>query len=115
MELRRGKDALAQWAKSHPSLFKSVDNEAVFPHYAAVVEWVQHSAQFHASAKQAFQDGADGWIVAYAIAFSSVVVTQEVFKHDVKRQVPIPNVCQQFHVPYCDTFEMIRASGIKFF
>jgi hypothetical protein len=107
-------DDLARWVKLHPSLFKSSDDESVFSQYSRIVEWVEHSTQFNDEAKRKFENGADGWLVAYAANCNGIVVTQEVFKRDVKKQVPIPNVCRQFSVPYCDTFEMIRKLGIKF-
>ena len=64
-------------------------------------------------AKTEFASGADGWLIAYAKVNDCVLVTQEVLRPNVKNKVPIPNVCRAFSVPYIDTFEMIRALGIK--
>ena len=43
-----------------------------------------------------------------------VVVTEEVFNQDIKKEVPIPNACQQFNVPYLNTFQMPRQLGVRF-
>jgi pimeloyl-ACP methyl ester carboxylesterase len=59
-------------------------------------------------------NGADGWLVAYAKVMDCVIVTQEVLNPDIKRKVPIPNVCQSFSVSFIDTFEMLRRLGVRF-
>ena len=52
---------------------------------------------------------ADGWLPAYALAHSNhVVVTLEELSLDAKKQVPLPNVCKQFGVPWINTFAMLR-------
>lgn len=60
-----------------------------------------------------FANGADGWLVAYARAKGHVVVTHEQLSADVRRKVPIPNVCNAFGVRYVDTFEMLRELGVR--
>lgn len=52
--------------------------------------------------------------MAYAVAKGRVVVTHEVPKIDIKRKVPIPNVCEPFNVRYVDTFVMLRELGVRF-
>jgi len=66
------------------------------------------------AAKADFASGADGWIVAYAKAKGHIVVTHEVLNPDIRRKVPIPNVCNAFDVNYHDTFEMLRKLGVRF-
>ena len=70
--------------------------------------------QFKDSAKSEFAKGADGWLVAFAKLNSYNLVTLEVFNPNIQRKVPIPNVCRTFQVQCFDTFEMLRALGIKF-
>ncbi|NLV92260.1 MAG: DUF4411 family protein [Firmicutes bacterium] len=53
---------------------------------------------FRDSAKNEFASGADPWLVAYACAYNCSVVTQEVYKPETQRTVPIPNVCIEFNV-----------------
>ena len=52
--------------------------------------------------------------MAYARVHDAVVVTHEVFNADVRKRVPIPNVCRQFDVDYRDTFAMLRELEVRF-
>lgn len=78
--------------------------------------WAVQQAQFSTQAKADFAraDNADAWVVAYAMAKGCVVVTHEQYDPNIKRKIPIPNVCKAFGVPYVDTFEMLRRLGVKF-
>ena len=114
-ELERGKDELAKWATSQFSnAFVSTDEEDVTNSYASVMGWVKAQDQFSDAAKADFADGADGWLVAYAMSKSQIVVTHEVLDPGIKRKVPIPNVCEAFSVSYVDTFAMLRELGVRF-
>jgi len=115
IELERGKDELAEWATSQFSnAFASTDEEEVTNSYASVMGWVRAQDQFSDAAKADFADGADGWLVAYAMSKSQIVVTHEVLDPGIKRKVPIPNVCEAFSVSYVDTFAMLRELGVRF-
>ena len=115
VELERGKDELAEWATSQFSnAFASTDEEEVTNSYASVMDWVRAQDQFSDAAKADFADGADGWLVAYAMSKSQIIVTHEVLDPGIKRKVPIPNVCEAFGVSYVDTFEMLRQLGVRF-
>ena len=71
VELERGKDELAEWATSQFSnAFASTDEEEVTNSYASVMGWVRAQDQFSDAAKADFADGADGWLVAYAMSKS---------------------------------------------
>ena len=61
-----------------------------------------------------FASVADGWLVAYASVHSAVVVTHEADRPHARKRVHIPNVCQQFNVPYLNTFDMLRQLGVRF-
>jgi hypothetical protein len=120
-ELEKGKgkegeeDELARWANgSFSHAFRSTDEEDVIKSYGRVMAWVQSQSQYSDAAKADFAKGADGWLVAYAFAKGCVVVTQEVLKVDIKRKVPIPNVCEPLNVRYVDTFVMLRELGVRF-
>lgn len=115
-ELEQGKDDLAQWVSKggFGAGFVSTSDKGVIQSYGEIMTWVQAHPQFLDGARADFAKGADGWLVAYAKGESGIVVTQEVADPNVKRRVPIPNVCQAFSVPFCDTFEMLRRLGVKF-
>lgn len=120
-ELERGKgkegeeDELAIWTEGNFShAFCSTDEKDVIESYGRIMSWVQSQPQYSDAAKADFAKGADGWLVAYAVAKGRVVVTHEVPKIDIKRKVPIPNVCEPFNVRYVDTFVMLRELGVRF-
>lgn len=113
-ELEKGKDTLAQWAMNDFShAFISTDEEDVQESYREIMTWVLGQDQFSDAAKAEFARGADGWLVAYAKAKECIVVTLETINPDIKRKVPIPNVCQAFGVQFIDTFEMLRRLGVQ--
>lgn len=114
-ELSRGHGELAQWVNTDfHEAFCATNQEEVFESYAKLVTWVQSQTQFSDAAKTEFASVADGWLVAYAMANDCVVVTHEVFSADIKRKVPIPNLCRAFHVDDVDTFKMMRDLGVRF-
>ena len=114
-ELKRGKDGLATWAiEAFSAAFASTDDTDVIRSFAEIMTWVQAQGQYSDAAKADFARGADGWLVAYARLNNCVVVTHEVLDPNVRRRVPIPNVCEVFGVIFMDTFEMLRALGVRF-
>lgn len=114
-ELEKGKDALADWAKSHfHTAFASTDDLDVTHAYAEIMNWVNNRPQFSGAAKAGFAQGADGWLIAYAKVHGHTVVTHEGLAPDDTKKVKIPNICQAFAVPYVDTFAMLRSLGVQF-
>ncbi len=114
-ELEEGKDELARWANSKFShAFYSTDETDVIESYGRIMTWVQGQSQYSDAAKADFARGADGWLLAYAVAKGRVVVTHEVLNVDIKRKVPIPNVCKPFNLRPVDTFIMLRELGVRF-
>ncbi|MGR6836696.1 DUF4411 family protein [Syntrophomonas erecta] len=49
-----------------------------------------------------------------AKAHNYTIVTHEQYKRDIKRKIPIPNVCRAFNIPNINTFEMLRRLSIRF-
>lgn len=114
-ELERQDDDLAKWIKKFFYQWCDTTNQGdVIRDYANIMQWVMSNPQFFPEAKSSFAAGADGWLVAYAMARSCVVVTLEQYDRYIKRKIPIPNVCTYFRVPYIDTFAMLRKLGVKF-
>lgn len=113
-EIDRGKDDLTTWAgDTFHEWFASTDQGDVFDVYRRIMAWAQGQSQFTDAAKAQFANVADGWVVAYAMAKGCVVVTHERFDPNVRRKIPIPNVCRAFSVQYVDTFQMLRALGVR--
>lgn len=114
-ELEKEEDELARWTQNNfGRAFCSTDQEDIIGAYGAVMTWVQGQPQYIDAARADFAGGADGWLVAYAIARGRVIVTQEVVAPEARRKVPIPNVCDHFRVRYVDTFRMLRELSVHF-
>lgn len=114
-ELDRGRDELAAWAdREFSHWFCSTDETDIVECFRDIMAWIYGQRQFSDAAKADFANGADGWLVAYSKVRGCVVVTHEMPAPDARRKIPVPNVCEAFGVPYLDTFEMLRALGIRF-
>lgn len=114
-ELETGRDALLDWAKTSPAeLFVSSAAPEVVKAYSEIMTWVEEHSEFSAEAKSKFASEADGWVAAYAWVNDIVVVTHERHDPNVKKRVPLGNVCHEFRLPVKDTFEMLRELEISF-
>ena len=108
-------DQLSEWVKQAPqNLFVSTAEESVIHAFVEMNEWVQENSRFQPQAIEEFARVADGWLAAYAKVNNAVVVTHEVFRRDRDDKVPLPNVCKQFGVKYCNTFAMLRRLDVHF-
>jgi len=96
------------------AFFKGTQDQSVVDSFQAMVTWVYAQPQFTQAAKTEFASVPDGWLIAYAHANNVTVVTHEEFAPEVKRKVPMPNVCIEFDVPYVNTFEMLADLKVKF-
>ena len=103
-------EKLKTWAsKTAPaSFFKGTQGKSVVDAFRQMVNWVQEERQFTSAAKAEFSSVADGWLVAFAKANGLTVVTLEAYAPDARKKVMIPNICEEFGVDCCDTFEMLR-------
>lgn len=73
--------------------------------------WV-HAQSYRQSTSEEFLEGADYYLVAYALTHGSRVVTHET--PGGRKKVKIPDVCKAFHIPCLDTFTMLRREGALF-
>lgn len=115
-EIDKGKDELKSWAnREFQSWFAAAADDDVIAAYVQLMQWAYNQSQFTDAAKAEFADegNADAWVVAYGLAKICVVVTQEKFDANIRRKVLIPNVCQAFGVQCVDTFQMLRALGVR--
>ncbi len=116
VELRRGNDELAEWAKNQAGLFLPVSDEATQHAFAQVAAHVaSQAAAMKAGTLEEFLDGADPWLIAKAMTTQdAVIVTHEQFNVQMRRKYSIPNVCQHFDVPWIDTFELLSRTDARF-
>ena len=108
------KDELVQWAtKTIPrAFFRPVADEAIVSEFQRIITWVNGRSNLQPAASAKFATGADGWLVAFATVHSAVVVTNEQPRPEAKREVKLPDVCNQFNVPWCNTFQMLKRLGV---
>ena len=113
-EIKTGKDELWDWVQSAPpDLFATSNEQSVQDAFSEIMEWVRNQ-QFSNDAQTGFAKGADGWLAAYARVHGMTLVSDEKPNPNIKRRVPIPNVCARFNISYENTFSMLRGLGAQF-
>lgn len=115
-ELKKSKDDLSAWiGDAIPgTFFVSTSEKRVLDSYRQIVEWVGGEKQYFPAAKDKFYAGADGWLIAYALAHEYTVVTHEALAPEAKNRILIPNVCAEFEIECVNTFEMLTVLGAEF-
>ncbi len=115
-ELKEQDDDVKTWVEQTApvTFFKKSEDQAVVNMFQRMVQWVYAHPHFTDAAKTEFASVADGWLVAYAAVNGFVIVTHEQYAADIRKKVPIPNLCVEFEVEYADTFTMIRELGDKY-
>lgn len=106
---------LTYWANNSFEQWESTTVESTTNKYQQIMEWAAAQKQYTQSAKDEFAEAkrADAWIIAHAFANKYAIVTEEKFNGDIKKRIPIPNVCKVFDIKYVDTFQMLRDLGIN--
>ena len=113
-EIKSPKELVA-WLRRHwRGAFASTRHPEIASVFAEMQRWVQSNDQFLPAAKHEFAQTADAWLAAYAKAHNAIVVTNEVYNQNTKKKVPLPNLCKQFDVEYCNTIDMLRGLGVTF-
>ncbi|MEN3942298.1 DUF4411 family protein [Prosthecobacter sp. SYSU 5D2] len=114
-ELLKGKDLLADWLKiTLPDGFFLDDSSAeIATEYGPLMSWVV-ARGFTSGAQAKFASDADGWLIATAKKEGFCLVTHEVSRPEARAKVQMPDVCKEFGVAYCNTFDMLRELGCKF-
>lgn len=116
-ELDRGKDELKDWAIANfGQWFFSTDEPEVLGAYGNVVRWAHAQAQYTDAAKAEFakDEVADAWVIAFAKAKGCTVVSQEGSNPNRRNKILMPVACRSLAVPCINTFDMLRALGVKF-
>lgn len=110
-ELVAGADELAEWARAHPDMFASADQQTALK-LAELAIWASNG-QFTQAAVDEFLDVADYYLVAHAAAHGHTVVTHEIYQANARKRILIPNVCRALGVSYCTTFAMLRSRSVR--
>lgn len=106
---------LVKWVRTKvpPSFFLEVDEEPVTAAFQDIMVWAQRHTRYSDAAKAKFATGADGWLVAYAKVHGLTVVTNEQPAPDSKREIKLPDVCNEFVVHTQGTFSMLRSLAVR--
>ncbi len=112
-ELIEGRDELSTWARDVGNRGFFVEpSEEVQRCLAEIADYVV--SRYEAQQAQSFLAGADPWVIAQSRIDSAVVVTQEAPAGINSKKVKIPNICDEFHVRYVNTYGMMRVLGARF-
>jgi len=107
-EIKVKEDMLKEWVKKNFSLyFVSTNDEETQEIYSEIANWLIKT-NYKKPAKDEFLNGADPWLIAAAKSKGHVVVTLEHKNDTIRKEVPIPNVCEKFGVHYMDLFQMLK-------
>lgn len=112
-ELRDGNDELALWVKARPIHFISNSDSATQAIFTQIVQTIM-VGNYNPGNRDDFLAKADPWLIAKARNIGATVVTNEVMVASNAKRVKIPNICQQFNVPYLTTFQFLRDLEAKF-
>lgn len=113
-ELCKGNDELAQWAKDvDTSWFLDESDEQTQLNLIEIVNYVG-SGDYRPFAIDDFLSGADPLLIAKAKAMGATIVTQEKSDPKSRKKVFIPDVCNEFGVPYLDTYDLLENLKARF-
>ena len=105
-------DDLAQWIRDrrYSGLVVEPDVEV----QSALTEIADYVAQnFPPNRAAEFLREADPWVIAHASVTDGIVVTQEAQVPPNSTRVKIPNICEQFGVPWINMYQMLRELRIS--
>ena len=97
---------------SYPYL--PVDDEECQIQFKAIANWTFRHTTYKETAKTEFLDISDSLIIAKAKALGATVVTQEKPAPESKKRILIPDVCNEFGVPYINLLQLIRNLKARF-
>ncbi len=114
-ELIEGRDDLAKWAKDRKNVTwrQEIDDPITQRNFRTISAYVM-SGPYKLGAKNHFLAKADPWLVAKAMSIGGTVVTHETFEPHALRRVPLPNICNEFKVPWINIFDLLKTKSVKF-
>ena len=116
-EIKRGNDILKHWVDTRLPEGFFIDSSVCIKSYSAVAQWAaQRSAHYSSGALSEFLDAdeADAWIVAAAMGSNYIIVTHETSNPQMKSRIALPEPCNHFGLPFCNTIEMFRKLNVQF-
>jgi len=111
-ELLRHGDSLATWAKNQNSRFFLPIDSSTSANLSTVSNWVAHQS-FSSAGQHRFLQGADYYLIAYALTQHRTVVTHE-SENTSRTEIKIPIVCRGLSIRYMNPFNMLRNERARF-
>lgn len=113
-EITDGNDELARWCKQRRNIgyfcCKASSSKNVQDRYGVIADYVVKNHPRHAAAD--FLKGADGWVIAHALATSGYVVTEEL-RNKYKSKIKIPVLAKALRATWKPTHQMCRELGFR--
>ncbi|MGB4596078.1 MAG: DUF4411 family protein [Anaerolineaceae bacterium] len=115
-EIYKQQDELTNWLTANEENFQEIksSDSKVVNCYSDVINSVAKDQIYRETAKREFAMVADSWLIATAIAYGLVVVTNETYEEACKKSVKIPNVCKVHQVKCIDLMQFLRTTGFLF-
>jgi hypothetical protein len=113
---------LSNWVKrSFKKYFLTTEDPSVLKSYEEIIKWTSKEKVKERYSKNAIEDfmkadNADPWLIAYALTNKEnfIIVTFEKENRHIKRRIPIPNVCKDFEIKYCNLYQMLKNLNFRF-
>ncbi len=109
-------DALKNFCKDRLPVSFFLSSEECVASYTRIIQWAMTcDRNFTSNALSKFMatDYADPWLVAYAINHPEfIIVTEEKEDALIRKDIPIPEVCKEFGVPFIRTVDLLRSLDI---
>lgn len=105
-ELVAGNDELAKWCRTRKgTALNTPADEAVQRCYNKVTDFVESVRKYEVQWKSQFYTGADGWLVAHAMADKDGIVVS----HETEREtgkIKIQSICVKMEIPCIDIYKL---------
>jgi hypothetical protein len=105
-ELIAGRDWLATWVRNRKAtVLNTSADESVQKCYKIITDFIESVPKYEVQWKNEFYRGADGWLIAHAMADEKgVVVTHETERETGK--IKVQSVCVKMGVPCIDIYKL---------
>jgi hypothetical protein len=113
-ELSKNDDALSEWVKNRQHYFAEADDEKTQEVFTEIVQFVMEHSEYSEPYRSNFLAVADPWLIAKAKTMGATVVTHEVLVPSGSKKVKIPNICREFGVDFCNTFDLLESGAAQF-
>lgn len=119
-EVQAGGDEVSAWISGVVSRTGCekirLENDNTLPRYLEISRWAKEYNFRSFAINEFFRDGvADPWLCAFAVVNGAKIVCDENFDNNFGRKhIYMPNVCQNFDIPWIRAYDMFRALDCMF-